>query len=269
MSVCFDTAPLTESLSLFGAAKLQLRLTCDQPYGFVVARLCDVAPDGTSVRICHGMLNLRHRGSMENPTAVPKDTAFDLTLVLDQMAYRLSAGHQLRLAISTTYWPFLWPSAEAATVTILTGELDLPVHAGVAGDEWMPPEAEVAKPWAHRVLRKPQAERRVETDLISGKVALVVVDDTGLVENAEHGLITGERMAERWSVHPDDPLSAECYFEFNQSLARGNWAVTTYGWARMTSTKAELIMTAHLEAREGNATVFSRDWHEVVPRDQI
>jgi uncharacterized protein len=98
---------------------------------------------------------------------------------------------------------------------------------------------------------------------------LVVVDDTGLVENAAHGLVTGERMAERWSVHPDDPLSSEAFFEFSQSLARGTWAVRTQGWARMTSSKEALIMTAHLEAWEGDACIFARDWHSEVPRAQV
>ena len=269
LSVCFDTAVLAVDLSLLGAAVLRLSMTCDKPFAFVVARLCDVAPDGTSVRICHGMLNLRHRDSMEHPTAVPVGQAFEVVLTMDQMAYRLAAGHRLRVALSTTYWPFLWPSTEAATLTLLGGSLDLPVHVGVASDEWLPPEAEVATPWAHRVSRKPHAERRVERDLITGAVALVVVDETGLVENASHGLVTGERMAERWSVHPDDPLSAEAFCEFSQNLARGAWAVRTTGWARMTCTKEALIMTAHLEAWEGASQVFTRDWRSEVPRAQI
>jgi uncharacterized protein len=269
MSVCFDTAPLEADLSLFGAATLRLQMTCDTPFAQLAARLCDVAPDGSSVRICHGMLNLRHRDSMENPSAVPVRQAFEVVLTLDQMAYRLSAGHRLRIALSTTYWPFLWPSAEAATLTLRSGSLDLPVHAGVAGDEWVPPVAEGAAPWAHRVLRKPHAARRVERDLITGDVALVVEDNTGLVENLSHGLITGERMAERWSIKPDDPLSAEAFFEFDQSLARGNWAVRTNGWARMTATREALIMTAHLEAWEGETKVFARDWQQEVARDHV
>ena len=269
MSVCFDTETLAEGLSLFGAATLQLRMTCDKPFAFVVARLCDVAPDGSSVRICHGMLNLRHRNSMEHPTAVPVGQAFEATVTLDQMAYQLAVGHRLRVALSTTCWPFLWPSAEAATLTLLGGGLVLPVHAGVSRDEWVPPEAEVATPWAHKVLRKPQASRKVERDMITGAVALVVVDDTGLVENATHGLITGERMAERWAVHPEDPLSAETFVEFSQSLARGEWAVRSEGWARMTSTRDALIMTAHLEAWEGDSRVFVRDWHQAVPRAEV
>ncbi len=51
MSVCFDTGALAEPLALVGAARLTLRLRSDQPWRFVVARLCDVAPDGSSVRI--------------------------------------------------------------------------------------------------------------------------------------------------------------------------------------------------------------------------
>ena len=38
------------------------------------------------------------------------------------------AGHRIRLALSTTYWPMVWPAPETATVTIFGGTLDLPVR---------------------------------------------------------------------------------------------------------------------------------------------
>jgi uncharacterized protein len=269
LSVCFDTLPLTDELHLFGAARLRLRLTCDKAFAFVVARLCDVAPDGQSVRICHGMLNLRHRQDMEHPTPVPVGTAFDVEFALDQMAYRLSPGHRLRVALSTTYWPFLWPSAEAATLTLIGGSIDLPLHERSSSDEWTPPEAETARPHAHTVHRKPKAARRIERDLINGTVALVVEDEAALVENLTHGLITTERMAERWSIRPDDPLSAEAFCEFFQYLARGDWSVKTSGWARMTASAHTLYMSAHLEAWDGDERIFFRDWQQEVARHQV
>ncbi len=269
LSVCFDTGPLATDLSLLGAATLRLQLLCDKPLAFVVARLCDVAPDGSSVRICHGMLNLRHRDSTGQPGAVPVGQSFAVGLSLDQAAYRVKAGHRLRIALSTTYWPFVWPSADAATLTLLSGSLDLPVLAGVTGNEWGPPQAEGAKPWVHRILRQPQAARRIEQDLITGQVTLVVEDDNGLVENLVHGLITGERMSERWSISPDDPLSAQAHLTFGQSLSRGKWAVRTTGWARMTATADALNLTAHVEAWDGETKVFERDWNEDVPRSHV
>jgi predicted acyl esterase len=38
--------------------------------------------------------------------------AFETTVMLDQIAYRIPAGHRLRIAVSTSYWPFIWPVAE-------------------------------------------------------------------------------------------------------------------------------------------------------------
>ena len=57
-----DTAPLEEGIDIVGAAELTLRATPDAPTGFIVARLCDLRPDGTSAFITMGVLNLTHRG---------------------------------------------------------------------------------------------------------------------------------------------------------------------------------------------------------------
>ena len=107
--MCIRDRVLAEPLDLLGAARLSLRLSSDKPLAFVVARLCDVAPDGASVRIAHGMLNLCHRDSMEDPAAMVPGQDTEISCLIDQMAYRLAPGHKLRLALSTTDWPFVWP----------------------------------------------------------------------------------------------------------------------------------------------------------------
>lgn len=62
-ATCFDAAPLAAPLDLPGAARLTLTLSCDEALAYLAARLCDAAPDGTSVRIAHGLSNLCHRQS--------------------------------------------------------------------------------------------------------------------------------------------------------------------------------------------------------------
>ncbi|MCX7888353.1 MAG: CocE/NonD family hydrolase [Rhodobacteraceae bacterium] len=265
LSVCFDGAPLEAQLDLMGAAVLTATVSADRPLAFLVARLCDVAPDGASTRLAHGMLNLCHREDRERPSPMVPGEAARITLALDHMACRLAPGHRLRLALSTTYWPFLWPSPEAATGTLLEGALDLPVHAG-SGNEWSPPEPATAAPWRHRVLREASGSRRIERDLIRGTHALVIESDTGEAENLDHGLVTGERMAERWEIRPDDPLSASADIRWEQRLMRGDWKVRTEAEARMTATATELRMTARLTAWEGETEVFRRSWDERVPR---
>ena len=265
LSVCFDGAPLAAPLDLIGAARLRLRLSSDQPLGFVVARLCDVGPDGASVRIAHGMLNLCHRDSMEHPSPLVPGQPVEVAFTIDQMAYRLAPGHRLRLALSNSYWPFVWPSPQAGRLTLTAGSLDLPVHQG-AGAEWVPPPAEHASPWKHKVLREGKTTRKIETDLISGKVVLVIRDDLGDAENLTHGLQTGETMTELWEVHPADPLSARAVHTWEQRLSRGNWRVRTEARAEMTATASALRMTARLAAYEGDSLIFERHFNEEVPR---
>jgi putative CocE/NonD family hydrolase len=265
MSVCFDGAVLEAPLALIGTARLSLRLSSDRPLGFVVARLCDVGPNGSSVRIAHGMLNLCHRDSRETPSAMVPGQEVDIAFYIDQMAYRLDAGHHLRLALSNSYWPFVWPSPEAGRLTLLAGSLDLPVHPGRAGD-WVPPPAEHARPFAHQVAREGSRARRIEQDLITGQWALICEDDGGDVENLDHGLTSGETMREVWTIHPDDPLCAKAVHEWHQRLSRGAWAIRTRAWAEMTSTASHLVMRAHLQAWEGDALVFDRVWDEKVDR---
>jgi uncharacterized protein len=264
-SVCFDGPVLQAPLDLVGAARLSLRLSSDKPLGFVVARLCDVGPDGASVRIAHGMMNLCHRDSREAPSALVPGAEVEVVFNIDQMAYRFAPGHRLRLALSNSYWPFVWPSPEAGRLTLGAGTLELPVHQG-AGAEWAPPPPEHASPWKHKVLRAGNTTRKIETDLITGKVALRIVDDLGDAENLDHGLCTGETMTELWEIHPADPLSARAVHTWEQRLSRGDWRVRTQVWAEMTATANHLRLKAHLQAFEGDDLVFERSFDEEVAR---
>ncbi|MFN4155048.1 MAG: CocE/NonD family hydrolase [Paracoccaceae bacterium] len=264
LSLCFDGDVLQEPLALLGAARLRLRLASDQPLGFVVARLCDVAPDGSSVRIAHGMLNLCHRASREEPEPMTPGRAEEVCLDLDQMAYRLAPGHRLRLALSNSYWPFVWPSPAQGQLTLTKGSLTLPVHKG--GKGWEPPEPEAAPAWQHRVLRKGESRRYVETDMIAGMQALCVLEDGGDLENLSHGLCSGETLTERWEIHPSDPLTAKATNVWEQRLSRGGWRVRTRARAVMTCDAEHLHMQATLTAWEGDEVIFSRDFNEKVLR---
>ena len=265
LSLCFDGDVLEAGLDLLGAAEVRLRVASERPLGFVVARLCDVGPDGASVRIAHGMLNLCHRESRERPTPMVPGEAVEVAFTLDQMAYRVAPGHRLRLALSNSYWPFVWPSPEAGRLLVTGGSLALPVHAGSA-PEWVPPPAEHATPWKHRVIRAGRTRRFVEEDLIAGTYALIVEDDLGDAENLTHGLCSGETMSERWEIRPDDPLSAKAVHVWEQRLSRGDWSVRTRAEAEMTATAAELRHKAVLRAWEGEVLVFERTWDDSVPR---
>ena len=47
----------------------------------------------------------------------------EIIVKLDDIAYSVAPGHRLRLAISSTYWPLVWPSPEPVTLTLHQGSL--------------------------------------------------------------------------------------------------------------------------------------------------
>lgn len=264
-STTFDLAPLAAPLALLGGARLRVRLRSDAPRAHLVARLCDVAPDGSSVKIAHGILNLCHRDDMHAPADVPVGVPFDAVLVLDQCAYRLAAGHRLRLSLSTTYWPFVWPARDRVRLTVLSGALDLPVHPGALESEWTVDNPSPLPPESFQRLGPDHAARRIERDLLTGAVALVVDDASGEVEHA-HGLIVADSTHERWSVHPDDPLSARADLHWTQLHRRGDRHLTTAVHVAMTCTAEAFRMQATLVACENGIEVIRRDWDDRVAR---
>jgi uncharacterized protein len=258
-SACFDL-PCPEGLTLLGAARLTATLTPDTPRGALMARLCDVAPDGASRRIAHGFLNLTGMLMPGQPLTV--------TLTLDQMAHRLAPGHRLRLALGTTDWPFVWPQPDAAALTLAGGTLDLPVPTGTpAAWAFDPPPPGLP---SRMVRQSPEGDgRMLRRDLINGVQELEITHESGVTRNPDHGLETGSAMRELWRIRDGDPLSAEARIDWTQTQARGDWRIATRVSARQWGSATHLHLRATLTAHEGETEVFRRDFSDDVPRQRV
>jgi uncharacterized protein len=268
-SACFDTGPLTEALDIVGAPVVRLKLGADRKHAMVAVRLCDVHPDGASTRVTYGVVNLCHRNSHEFPEDVIPGESMDITLKLDDIAYRFPAGHRLRVAISPTYWPLVWPSPEKVTLTLHDGLLDLPIRPCGAGDEATFPEPEGAAPWQIETLRQSSNRREIERDEETGTVSLNIVDDFGEVRDKDHGLLNGGVARETWTIDPADPLSAYGETHWTQTLSRPGWSVRTETFTKMQSDAQNFHLSGRIEAYEGETLVFERNFDEIVPRGHI
>lgn len=269
LSACFDGDVLSKPLDIVGAPHIDLSFVSDRPQANLCIRLCDVHPDGASELISYGLLNLTHRTSHEFPEPLAPGEPTAATVVLDQCAYRVPAGHRLRIAISTAYWPAIWPSPEPVAVILQSGTLSFPERPSADGDEWRFEEPEAASPWKIEEMRKASSERRIERDLETGLVTVIVANDFGEARDLDHGLVTGSRMSERWTIRPDDPLSAGAEILWEQTLARGDWSVRTEARSSMRSDAGSFHLSARLEAWEGSDRVFERDFASTVARRYV
>lgn len=96
----FDGAPLAHDLELLGAPRFQLHTLPNRPFGQLHAELHDVAPDGTSTLITRG-----HRGFR---TATP-GAHQRLEITARAIAYRLEAGHRLRVIVCDQHPDYVVP----------------------------------------------------------------------------------------------------------------------------------------------------------------
>ncbi|MBL8582418.1 MAG: CocE/NonD family hydrolase, partial [Rhizobiaceae bacterium] len=176
-SVCFDSRPLDAPMDIVGAPVVRLVLSADKPSAMAVVRLCEVNADGASTRITYGVFNLCHRNGHAFPQAVVPGERMQITIKLDDIAYQAAPGNRLRIAISSAYWPLVWPSPEPVTLTLHEGAVDLPLRQSGSGDEWRFETPEAAAPWRTEALREPTHSRDIRRDPLTGTVTLDIVDD--------------------------------------------------------------------------------------------
>jgi len=270
-SACFTGVALESDIDIAGAPTITLSLVPDSTNAQIAVRLLDVRPDGQSALITYGVLNLTHIHSHQHPNALLPGHQIDFTFALDHIAYCIPVGHKLRIAISTAYWPTIWPSPTRTTLQLREGTLKLPVRkpSDTTADEvsFDPPEG--ATHWQPIERRPASYQRRTSTDSATGIVTTAVVSDFGENEDTDHGLISGEKMQEHWSIHPDDPLTAEVHTSWEQTGGRENAMWKTEVTSSMHSDDTTFYFEAELTATLNHVVYFNKSYKDEVQRDLV
>jgi predicted acyl esterase len=269
LSLCFDTAPVTGDTELLGQPLLSLAVSSDQTCGQIVARLCDVAPDGTSTRITYGFLNLRHREGDEHAVNVEPRRSYEVRLALAPIGWCLKSGHRFRIALSTSYFPIVWPAPRHATLTLDLArcELELPLRKASRRSAPPAPAAPNSQPsLAASMLRPPRLERSRGFDVGSQVLEIVVDEDNGEVRLQKDGLRFGSTMKRTYTVAANDPLSARCTISAGWTLGRGDWMTEIAVDADVTSDGESFFVNTRISAREGGQEVFARHDRKTISR---
>ena len=272
-SLTFDTEPLEQPLELLGAPVAELELTSDQPVAQIAVRLVDVAPDGTATRLSYGLLNLTHRDSHEHPEPLEPGTRYRVRVQLNDLGQQVPVGHRLRLAVSTNYWPLVWPAPVPVTLTLHPEKsvLSLPVREPRPEDS----DVEVAMPAVSgqpldvQELAPPTYSRTVHRDLETGETAVEVLADDGCELIEEIGLESCRYNLERYTVRTDAESAPQAEADWVFSYRRGDWNARTAVRARMTSSAEEFHIYAELDAFADGDRLFSKTWKKSIPRQLV
>lgn len=268
-SITFDSPALTTDMDIVGQTAVELTLMVDKPVAHIAVRLNDVWPDGSVSRISYQLQNLAMRENREYPTPLEPFKRYKVKVKLDEVAWRIPAGHKLRVAVSTSYFPMMWPAPEPVKLTVFAGAstVTLPVRKKLAEEKPVSfPAPESAAPLKQTVLKKDWHKREKTVDAKTGEVRLEIVDDFGVQKIVSHGLEVGAVGRENYAILPHDPLSAKMETHWTETRKRGAWSIRTETYGRMTATKTHWKLWGKVEAFEGKKRIFVKEFDEEIER---
>ena len=270
-SLVFDSAPLQESLTIFGAPIATLHLKADAPVAQVAVRLSEVFPDGRVARITYGVLNLTHRNSHEAPEAVQPGVGYDIEITLNLIAQTVPRGNCLRLAVSTSYWPMVWPTPTPVTLRVDTAKsrLTIPIRDTPVKNELVFDSPAIPRPPAITWIRPVSHRRTVSRNAGSGTTTLLHSRDEGGFKIEEHGMQVEARGSERHWIKDGEPLSAGSRVRWRLAFSRDEWRPAVECELVQTATADSFLIRATLDAYEGQTRVFTRTEHHRIPRDLV
>jgi putative CocE/NonD family hydrolase len=221
-SLVFDSAALAGDVEILGNGALRVKVAADEEIAHLAVRLCDVEPDGRSWLVAYGLLNLTHRDGHAAPETLAPGVAYQVEITLGFTAHRFAAGHRIRIALSQSLWPLVWPAPKPATLTLDLSDavLLLPVREAPDVEATMP--IAPAPPQSPNPLDWPTMEISESGDEVS------VVETWPLSRNemADIGLTvssSGPNVAV--SMTAADPLSCAWRAEQSTRLQRPGWDV--------------------------------------------
>ena len=275
LSACFDGAELGEAFTILGAPVVTLDVASDRENAFVCVRLNEVLASGESLQVSYGILNLTHRNSHEFPEALEPGKRYTVRVQLNDIAHTLAPGSRIRLAISTAFWPIVWPSPQPVTLSLFTGEsaLCLPAREPQLSDteaRSLPPARQARPHPTSMLVDSEPGFTGFKLDMNTGIQSFIYQADSGTRRFDRHGWTTGAKADYQYYIHPDDPTSACVDLAATKTYGReGQLDARIEARQKMTCDESHFIIEASLDVFDGEKPLYSRQWNKRIARDGI
>lgn len=103
--LCYTGDILTEPVEVTGFVELKVFASSTAVDTDITAKLVDVFPDGKAINLCDGILRLRYRDDLSNPTLMTPGEVYEVTVPMSVTSNVFLPGHRIRLDISSSNFP--------------------------------------------------------------------------------------------------------------------------------------------------------------------
>jgi putative CocE/NonD family hydrolase len=120
-SITFTGDPLLEPLEITGSPEATVYVALDEGSDMnLVVKLCDVTPDGHSALITTGWAKAKRQPS-HHQAASSATGPLEFHVPLWATSYLVQSGHRLRLSVSCSDFPRIWPTRSNPQIRLATG----------------------------------------------------------------------------------------------------------------------------------------------------
>jgi hypothetical protein len=215
-----------------------LRCRCETSHAILVARLLDIAPDGSAIRMTTGAFNLQHAADGK------------VSLPLQATAWRIRKGHRLGLVVSSDGWPTFWPS-RTGLASVSGMRLELPVIAPRPDEPTFPPPLSAS-------FAAPQRVKWI--DIAAEKLPPAPPGAVSLSEAAAfHLAATGTDYftASRLDLLPIGVSDARAVKSYRVAFERPGWSIRIDTQLDVSSTPDAFHIAWRIDAWEGKTAFHS------------
>lgn len=275
-SLVYDSEPLREEKVILGRPKAILYVSSTAPLADWFVRLSDAAPDGTVTMITGAGQSGAQRESASNPKDLqPSENhkyPYEIPIELHLTSWVFPKGHKIRLAISNSLWPMIWPTPYPMTTSIFWGaaapsRLEIPLI----------PVNPPARPHFPPIESPPPLEGISSTGDIWPPKEWIVTRDlmtrTTRVawsgEDAGHYPWGNTKDFEQMSyvVGDSDPAVSSVHADASTTVTLPN---RTLVWSVVLDLRSDAKnFYYHFERRltENGALIRKKSWDDIIPRD--
>jgi predicted acyl esterase len=256
-SLVYTSDPLKEPAELIGTPEVVLFLSSTADVAFLSVKLCDIAPDGTSVLVTKGVLNLTHRNS-HRPEPLEPAQVYEIRLPLLAAAYRFRQGHRIRLMVAAADFQNAWPTPLPHTLTLHSGpahrsRIEIPL-AGEPASEGAPVFLSSEFP-PLPPDQIPSPEYQITRDLVRRTIEASYRTRSGIGVNGCRYIVSIDRPAEAW-VDSD----------FEYPMDRPGLSVRVRSRCLTRSDASTFHHTVRVEITVNGEPHWKKSWQLSVPR---
>jgi predicted acyl esterase len=266
-SVVFTTDSLPKTVEIAGVPVARLYFSSTARVMQVIAKVCDVAPDGTVSLISRGQLNVAHRQGLDKPDYLTPGIVYGIDVPIKATSYIFEKGHRIRLLITSGEFQTILSTPYPGKNTIYFGGdynsfLELPVVPNSKSDVT-----------SLKFLPSPSQTPPKESSFKIGPMGKIgwweaVRENQKTYEGLEGPVTYWQKTTSR--VAQDNPAEAlvrsECSFDFRYSSEEN---IRSHAVIEYTCDVKHVHLHARLQVTRNGSEEFSREWVRSYPRNFV